>query len=400
MIKRRILSLDGNYFAQRLLGGLNMGESTNFLETPNEKKAFSAGLNSSLISLYSIFEPYVDNIIFCPDNHSWRKTIEPIRPYYLDKSVLIGYKEQRKEKKEESPINYDNFYSLYRDFVESIKTKIPVFDIPGLEADDTLMLLSNKLNNYPDVEMITFCTDGDLMQIVKNNSILFRNIKSGDAPNGEFVLNHKKYCDIFEQSAITQLLGSSENYSFYKKLFTITLNNQSSVERSLHRGINIATPFKVALVKSICGDKKDNLFPIFRWKSTTGTTDFKVTEKHLTKALDCHKLKLTESTCQQILTDKDYLSTLIFTLRQVCKQEHVDLKEIGKHLKHNLHMNVLSVSNVPEQYLADFDNMWNGYEKELLTGKFDSTILKTLNVAVKDKAINLMESSIPTITID
>jgi len=398
MIKRRILQIDGNYFAMRALGGLNMGDKVNNLETLSEKKSFTASLNSSIINIWNTFEPYVDNIIFVTDGYSWRKEIPAHRPYYLEPNVVFGYKEQRKAKKEESSINYDNFNELYRDFIESLKSKMIVFDVEGLEGDDLLMLIANKLKDNQEIELITFCTDGDLMQIVKRNSMLMRNIKSKEAPFGEFVLSYLKYCDIYEQDAKTQLLGGGVDVGFYKKLFGLSFNNASSVDRTLHRGINIATPFKVALVKSICGDKKDNLFSILGWKSSTGNLNYKITEKHIEKALEKHKYKLTENVCQQILVDKDLLVNLMISLKDVCKQPNADLKEMGAHLKHNLKMNVLAISNVPEKYLLNFEEVWKAFENEILTQKFDCKLLKTSNVAQKDSSTQMLENSIPDVS--
>jgi len=400
-MKKRILTIDGNYFAMRALGTLNIGDKTNYLESKMEKESFNAMLNSALISLYQAFEPFVDNIVFCTDNYSWRKDIEPHKPYWVTDDRPIKYKENRKDKKESSPINYDNFYDLYREFIATIKTKMIVFDVKGLEGDDLLMLIANKLTDNTDIEIITFCTDGDLMQIVKNNSLLMRNIRSIDAPFGEFVINHKKYCDIFEQDAKSQLLGnglSSMDASFYRSLFSMSLFGNSKVERTLHKGINIATPFKVALLKSIFGDKKDNLFSILGWKSQTGNLEYKITEKHIIKALDRHRYKLTEQVCQQILVDKELLTNLIITLKDICKQPDVPLKQIGIHLKHNLLMNVLNRNNIPVKYVEEFDIMWDSFKEEIFNKKFEISQFKGMSVNHKDSATNILQQSIPDLT--
>ena len=409
MIKQRILLIDGNYFGQRMLGALNMGDKINYLESPAEKKSFTASLNSSMINLWNAFSPFVDNIVFTTDGKSWRKEVPPHKPYYMDEGILIGYKEHRKEKKDSSAIDYNNFYMLYDEFVQSLKTRLIVFDVEGLEGDDIIMLIANKLKTNKEIEIITFCTDGDLMQIVKPNSMLFRNIKSKDAPHGEFVLSYTKYCEIFEQDAKTQLLGNAVDFGFYKKLFNLSLSSGSSIERTLHRGINIATPYKVALVKSICGDKKDNLFSILGWKSETGNMNYKITEKHIEKALEKHKYKLTENICQQILVNKDLLVNLMISLKDVCKQPKADLEEMGKHLKHNLQMNVLAISNIPEKYLQKFNECWDAFESQIINSKFDDKNLKLLAINSKfddknlkllainqkDKTSSLLENSIP-----
>ena len=74
------------------------------------------------------------------------------------------------------------------------------FDIEGLEGDDEIMLLSHKFAGNQNVELLVFCTDGDLNQVVKDNCMLFRNIRSNDVPNGEFVISLNTYNKIFENN--------------------------------------------------------------------------------------------------------------------------------------------------------------------------------------------------------
>jgi len=404
---KRILLIDGNYFAMRVLGQLNIGDSSNNLESNFEVQTFQNSLNASLINLYATFnnenQNLVDQVIFAVDGYSWRKEVPPHRPYYIDEvkdKRPVGYKENRKEKKEESSINYDNFNLYYSKFVESIKEKVHVFNIKGLEGDDEIMLISNKLAANKDVELIVFCTDGDLVQTVKNNCLLLRNIRSGECPNGEFVISAGKYTEIFEKSAKDAFFGNSLDISYYNRLFAICIGNihgNSKIPRSLNKGISIATPFKTALIKSICGDKKDNIFSILAWKSTTGTMEFKITEKIMEKALKVHGYPLTENVCQKILGDKEILINVMLSLREVTKQNHVPLESMGKHLKHNLKMIVLAKNNLPENYLEDFNKLWDEKESSILTETFDQTVLRSMNVTTKDSATDIFEKSMPDI---
>lgn len=391
----RVLKIDGNYFAMRALGMENMGDKINNLETKAEISNFKSCLNNSLINLVTAFQPFITNIIITHDNKSWRKEIEPHRPYYMSNDKKIGYKEQRVEVKEESSINYDNFYMIFTEWIESLKAKFIVFDIEGLEGDDILALISAKFEYHKDAEAICFCTDGDLMQIVRDNVMLMRNIRSKDAPQGEFVLSNNKYCEIFETSARQELLSPSSTRE-YKSLFAMSLFGSQSIKRTLHEGINIATPFKIALLKSICGDKKDNLFSILSWKASTGLREFKLTEKYVEKALALDKMFLTEATCKQLLMNPKLLENLMVRLKEVTKQKDVDIKTMGKHLYHNLRMNVLSQKNIPSKYVDKFEEVWQGYEDQIFDYIFDFDILKTLTVGVNDSAKNLLEKSLPT----
>lgn len=405
---RKILIIDGMYFAQRVLGQINMCDSVNNLVTDAEQTAFRASLNNSLVNLWNTFSNsgvnLIDNIIFVTDCGSWRKDVTPFRPYYIpeDSDQVIGYKEQRKAKKEESPINYDNFYRITNEFVESIRDKVIVFKINKLEGDDNIMLLSNKLKEYPNILSIVFATDGDLGQVVRDNVFIMRNIRSKDAPNGEYVITLNMYGKIFEQSTESALLGSSLDTKFYRDLFSIQIGNidgTSKIQRSLNRGISIATPFRTALVKSVAGDKKDNIFSLISWKSSTGTRQYNITEKYIEKALEKHGYALTESNCQKVLTSKENLVNLMLSLKEVTKQNSVELEGVLKHLKHNLKINMLSVNNVPEEHRNEWQKCWDENQERILHETLDYKNLAKLasvnNYNPKASGTNVLADSIP-----
>lgn len=407
---RRLLLIDGNYFGNRVLGQVNMGDSVNNLNTELEQKSFQQALNNSLINLYKTFNNeqtnLIDQIIFVSDYGSWRKDVKPFVPYYLkdDKEIPLGYKEQRKAVKDESPINYDNFYKIYSEFVENIRDKVVVFKINKLEGDDELMLLVNKLSKDSNIFSTIFCTDGDLMQVVRDNVILMRNIRSKDAPNGEFVLTEKLYKKIFEQSAMDALLGGAFDNNYFKSIFSIqigSIDGRNKIERTLNKGISIATPFKTALVKSVAGDKKDNIFSLLSWKAKTGSRSYHITEKYIEKALQIHGYNLSELNCQKILSSKETLFNLLLSLREVTKQKDVDLNDMAYHLKHNLKINMLSIKNIPEELRNEFNKCWEENSERILNQKLNENELmklyKEVNYNPRNKGKDVFNESIPEI---
>jgi hypothetical protein len=415
-MKKRLFVIDGNYFANRCIFGLHAGGNENYLETETDMINFGFSLKNSFINLSIAIEPLFDSIVFCSDLNSWRKKVEPFKPYFVDNETPIGYKENRKVLKEDSPLNYDNFYIVYNKFVKELKeltskTNIPVFEINGLEGDDVIMLISSLLSeNNPETprlsndfdecqnwEMTVFCTDGDLNQVVKNNVMLFRNIKSKDAPSGEFVISPQKYLDVFSKndSPAQLLLQNTFESTYYKSLFglNLDLSNKTPINRQLNAGISIATPYTVAMQKSICGDKKDNIFPIFGWK--LGDKNYKVTPKMIEKSLKTQGLLPTEKTFRELFTDKDALITLLLDLKQSTKQT-VNISNVIAHLKHNFLINILSVKNIPEEHVAQFLSDWKT-NFVYFENKFNVTPLKVQNLNKKDNAVNLLENSIPDI---
>ncbi len=345
---RRFLIIDGNYFAMRALGQINMGDNVNNLETDKEQREFLHTMNSGLLNLIQTFNNskhnWIDHVIFVSDYNSWRKKVEPFCPYYVKDNRIITYKGQRQEKKDESPINYDNFYSIYNQFVDGLEQfGITVFKSEGFEGDDLIALLSIELKDQ-DVTSICFCTDGDLQQIVRDNFVLFRNICSKEAPNGEFVFTQKKYEELFEVQEIQSasdaflntagLIDNSEK-SYWKKVTSLMLGDiegTANVPRKFHQGIDIAYSFKVLLEKAICGDKKDRLFSILGWPASTGTREYWLTEKYLEKGFTACGITFTNANCFKVLSDEKNTKKLIAELIKITKQSDlVNTEQVYSH---------------------------------------------------------------------
>lgn len=421
-MKKRILGIDGNYFGMRALGQINIGDKINNLQTEQEKNELRIALNIGVISLFEDWKPFIDNIIFTFDNSSWRKNVEPYKPYWITDNRPIGYKDNRAEKKDSSSINYDAFYEILNEFRADIASKFITFDIKGLEGDDALMLLSNKFKDNSEIEFIVFCTDGDLMQIVNPSCMLFRNIKSKDAPFGEFVMNLKMYSNILSHNDVpveVKFLQNTMDNDFYKNLFQM----KTQVPRKLNQGLTIAYPFKVALIKSICGDKKDNIFSILGWKSSTGTMEYKISEKIVEDALRNQGVEyLTEQVAislfttdgamvkliKQIISDKS--KQIVMTLhykaedkpskveiakkqKELCDDEEF-FTNVMNHLKHNIRMNMLTVKNVPAVNIEQFDIAFKEYENAIIQ-RIDENIFNNFKINKIDAGTKVFADSLP-----
>lgn len=395
MLKKRILVIDGDYFANRTLGTVNMKDRVNNVETPLEQKNFRIALNSGLINLIEMFRPHIDNIVFCADNNSWRKSIVPVRPYYLDKNdnTPLGYKENRKSKKDESSINYENFYQIYSEFVDDVKTILNTAKINGLEGDDLFLLLSQKAKQL-NFELLLFANDGDLVQTVNNNVVYLRNIKSKDAPEGEFVITKKMYDSIFDADVETKMLNSGY-YQQYTNLFSMSIYSKQPVVRKINNGITTAKPFRTLLIKTICGDKKDNLFPVISWKAKTGTKWFKPTEKIIEASLKKLGKFMLESVCSEFIADSAKIQSLIEQIIADKKiKDDIDIKQVMHHYKHNLKMNALHIGFLPRQHVEEFELYWSVIQNSVLK-PYDYELLSKLNVNRESKASNVMTDAIP-----
>ena len=404
---KHILLIDTSYFAHRVLGQLNMNENVNNLETENEKRRFVNELQNSLVNLYQTFNnekhSLIDQIVLCCDNYSWRKDIEPVRPYWLtDTEVPLGYKEQRIEKKEESPIHYENLYPLVDEFLENVKDTVVVLKIKGLEGDDTMMFMSRQIAEHKDCNGIILCTDGDIEQLVNDSVIIMKNTRSKQSPNGEFVMNLNTYTKLFEQDAMQQMLGNNVEKKYYQDLFGICIGNidgSTTIKRTLNAGISIATPFRTILLKSIGGDKKDNIFSTISWLSSTGTRLYKITEKHLEKAFAANGLCLTENDCKKVFTDAALTRKILESLKIVTKQTSLDIESIIPHLKHNIRLNLLSPNSVPQKLQLEFGEWFNVNKEAIFESNINEEKMRSLFVQQnytpkENKGINVLEQSL------
>ena len=374
---RRYLIVDGNYFAQRVLG------ATKFtLTNDKEKLQFEKELYVSLINLWQVFRNrgLIDQILFCTDFGSWRKQVEPFKPYWMEEKIPIGYKEQRVEKKEKSPIDYDAFYSIYQKFVDDIKRLgCVVFKTAGLEGDDNISLLSNYFRQNDNMRGIIFATDGDLEQCVNDNVILFKNVRSKEAPNGEIVMSLRTYTNSYEtnESVESVLLGNQSEIDWIRNVCKVVigdLNGLSKIERQINKGLKISKPFKTLFVKSFAGDKKDNLFSPISWKSQTGSVRYGITEKIISATFDRIMKSFTEQSCLEIMNSPFEFNNFIHHMINCSKDPSAPFETVKQHILHNLRMNSLSplvyATEIPRELKENFVHQLIEQKSLMETGDF------------------------------
>ncbi len=392
-MSKRLLLIDGNYFAMRALGSLNYKDSKNTLETEIEQRQFTEALKNSLYNLWTAFAKHCNNMVFVVDSYSWRKNLEPHKPYYIEKDEPIGYKEPRAKIKEESDINYDNYYKLFDQFVNELKDVVTTIRVPSLEGDDILLLLADMLD-FNNIEGVIFCSDGDLKQLVRDRIVLFRNIKSKNAPYGEFVVNQKfydSYCS--PKSAVNQLLNDTKEY---KDLINMDLyDDNSNVKRVLNEGITIPLKFQTILNKIVCGDSSDNILPLFRRKSTTGTRNYKSTEKNIAAAMELQGLNYNDDEhCKTILNNP---TTFIYNLSVICKYGELECDSVIQHFKHNMKLGLLNSLMLPTEAIEKFKSDYSSKITDSINCRLKLDDLKTgLNITFNkvDAATDLLKDSI------
>lgn len=110
----------------------------------------------TLFSYIKLFKP--ERVVIALDSsNTWRKEIYP------------DYKGKRKDNRDSSPIDYDKFFSVYRDFENSLRNTFKNFlfiKSEAAEADDIVAVIAKKYNKTY-TKVICVSNDGDLKQLVK-----------------------------------------------------------------------------------------------------------------------------------------------------------------------------------------------------------------------------------------
>lgn len=408
-----VLTIDGNYFAHRCVHSLRMDSKDLTLDTNQDMLRFEQNLHEQFMALYYSFNNdnhrLIDNIVFTFDNDSWRKMETPHRPYYIPEtsSELIGYKANRKALKEKDNLNYENFTFCIENFIAKIKDLVCVFNPKGAEADDSLTLLSRYLRSK-NITTIIFCTDGDLKQLVNDKVILYRNTKSKELPNGEIVISpaigKAYFAQLTPQEMVLGKTGMSQTQKeFYQKLFNLQINGgqqKSNAQRTLGNGVTVGEYFSDSFVKCICGDKKDNIFPLFRWVSGGASArNMSVTPKMMEKVVKLNGYSLTDSLIVRLLAaqtdeDKDLLTTFLYGLIAETKQQGLT-KNVMNHFKHNFKINMLTLKNIPDFVKDNFNIMLEKNNDLLHNVISDETFIKLSRNNTFNDSANILSVSIP-----
>jgi len=111
-----------------------------------------------LIEIQTTFSGVYGDLVVCLDNAAggyWRKDFYP------------GYKMQRKDTRDKSPVNYKELFVELHGLIEAIRdfTTWKVVDVEKAEADDLILILSEKYNEYEPI--LIHSPDKDMLQAAK-----------------------------------------------------------------------------------------------------------------------------------------------------------------------------------------------------------------------------------------
>jgi 5'-3' exonuclease len=319
------------------IGNYGTEKGQKLLDSKKSQGIFIRKLATDFSSLVrSIDEPA--RVIVCLDSSSWRKSIE------IEDG---GYKGDREEKKEESPVNWKVFYELTDKFASILSQKGYVISrIPGAEADDLLFFWSEKLNNMQE-NVLLITGDRDLLQVLKKHE------------NGSWtialdpVINRKKISltqDTFDLKNTTSSLEvnifNPDSWSSSNDVLTKLINSHE---------INIVNTQRICNMKVILGDGGDAVPSCISWPDKKEPHKIRtMTENNYSKIL-ANTPQLIDATWEE-LYEGAYIEEISSVMEDL-KKITVDREKVRDNLKRNCKLVILSNKTIPSQISESFNKI-------------------------------------------
>lgn len=355
------------------VGNFGAAKGEKLLDTKKSQGIFMRKLATDFTSLIRDIENPC-RVIVCLDASSWRKTIK------IDDGDDDGYKGDREEKKQESPINWNVFYELIDKFAQILSTKGYIYSkLPGAEADDLLFLWSRHLNSIGE-NVVSVTGDRDLLQTVCKNE------------NGSWTVcldpvNKRKKISLTQETYDSR--GSSEQEA---DIFNpSTWSSADDVLQKLISGyeLNIVDPVEIISKKIIVGDGGDCVPSVVTWPDKDPNKKLRnITESNFSKiAIACPTIK---TTTWEELNEGKYLEEICSTMESI-KDIKVDRDKVFQNIQRNCKLVVLSEKVIPEQIQDAFKRTYDDVKESLASTTRDS-ILSGTEWWSNDKTVNVPKS--------
>ena len=318
------------------VGNYEVKKGEKLLDSRKTQGVFMRKLATDFSSLVRNIDE-ASRVVICLDSSSWRK------------SILIeecDYKGDRKEKKEESPINWTAFYELTDNFASILSRKGYVLSrIPGAEADDLLFFWSKKLNEMKE-NVILVTGDRDLLQCLNKHQ------------NGSWTIALDPVISRKKISLTQETLSYSQNDvdNSIVDIFNPTSWNSSSdiLDKIIKtHEINIVDTRKLSVMKVVMGDGGDNVPSVVSWNDKKDPEKIRtMTENNYSKILAAHP-ELENSTWKDLMEGK--FSEEISSVMEKLKKIEVDREVVKRNLERNCKLVILSDEIIPKQIHEAFN---------------------------------------------
>jgi 5'-3' exonuclease len=239
-----VLIFDGNYlFYKSLFVFSSYGSKDKLLEDEKDQAMFIRKIATDMsYAIRQFGNP--DHVIFTIDSRSWRKDIE------IQDGSYKGHRE-----KDESKVNWDNFYNCMNEFSKILLTRGFVVSRQEKAEGDDLMALWAKALNENGMDTVIITGDKDLTQAVDMT----------DSGNFTVVYNpNTKTRKIVAPKGFNKWMTAEEADIFNVESYMN--RGKDLIQDALNSiGIEEIDPFYVVFEKVIMGDAGDAVPPIFTW---------------------------------------------------------------------------------------------------------------------------------------
>lgn len=326
------------------VGNYGVAKNEKLLDSRKSQEIFMRKLATDFTSIVRDIEN-PSRIIVCMDSSSWRK------------SIIIengAYKGDREEKKQDSPINWKNFYELTDKFATILSHKgYIVSKLPGAEADDLLFLWSRFLNKRGE-NVILITGDRDLLQTVTMN-------KNGTWTVSLDPVNKRKKISLTQETLDSRGSSSCEPDLFNPNTWTTSDDVLQNLTDDFE--LNIVDPVKIASVKVVLGDGGDAVPSVISWPDKKDPTKWRtMTENNFQKIVAVCP-KILNCTWEDLLTG-ECLEEICSTMEEL-KKIKVDRDQTLKNIERNCKLVVLSEKIIPEQIQQSFNTIYESVQESI-----------------------------------
>jgi len=161
---KKVLIVDGHNIAYRCL-------YSDIYRNPDDATTFTLWKHSFLNDIFNFITKFNPNtvVLAFDEKGSWRYGVYP------------NYKAPRKNQKNKLQIDWEQFFRIFDEFIEDIKTtfsNIYVIKAPHTEGDDIIGVCVNEI--FKQDEVIIVSNDGDMRQLLVNPNVKQYDPKSRD----------------------------------------------------------------------------------------------------------------------------------------------------------------------------------------------------------------------------
>ena len=323
------LIIDGTFMAQR---NRSAGGFT-FLTNPDrDRSELLESLANSVALEVRRLGSIVHRVVWCLDYSSWRKKLTPVLPLETEKTEDEGdYKANR----DHSSYNAEAFFRVVDEFTSMLSSLgVCVIKQYGCEADDSAYITSRLLAEK-GLRSILWSSDEDFKSFVDPLVWLYK------LPKKEIYKTIDKQVSMMES-----VFGSGAKRVDQSQKIIESVGGSKNVHE--------VNPMTFVFEQCIRGQGKDNIPPVFFWKSKVDPKKpdkvlrtFKPSWKHMTKACEAMNFNI-ESIKEEDLYNEDFIKKFIAQVLIVTKQER-DIDHCYEVYKSSRKLAFVSKKEIPEE---------------------------------------------------